>query len=110
MVFADAVSAFSWLKRAGEQIAVADLAGYAFPPTLLSRVKAGLDEGRARAARAEGGGDGEEVLLERFARGRVVAAGALHFHAEEGRADDRALGRHGHIILRSGGKAGWSAE
>lgn len=61
MVFSDAVSALSWLKRAGEQIAVTDLAGYAFPPTLLARVKAGLDEARARAARGENGDNGVDV-------------------------------------------------
>ena len=39
-----------------------------------------------------------------------MTARALHFHAEEGGADDGALGGHGNVVLRGGGEAGRTTE
>ena len=64
---------------------------------LVHRHAAGL--GHFDFLRAEHGGEFEEILLQGFAGGRVVAARALHFHAEEGGADDGSLRRHGHVVL-----------
>jgi 1-acyl-sn-glycerol-3-phosphate acyltransferase len=78
MVLQDAVKTLSWLRRAKDQISVADLAGYAFPPTLLARVKAGLDEARARAeARADADPGDVEAQLKDQLEGRDVEFVAL---------------------------------
>ena len=39
-----------------------------------------------------------------------MTARALHLHTEEGGADNRALGRHRHIVLRSHCEASRTAE
>ena len=58
----------------------------------------------------EEGGELEEVCLESFVRGRIVAAGALHFDAKEGGADDEAFGGHGDVVLGGEAEAGGAAE
>ena len=51
----DVASLMAWMRRAHDEIAVADLAGYAIPPILIARLKAAFDESKARAnAKARG--------------------------------------------------------
>ena len=58
----------------------------------------------------EEGGEFEEVLLAALMSGGVVAAGALHFDAEEGGADDGAFGGHGNVVAGGGAESGRAAE
>ena len=58
----------------------------------------------------EEGGEFEEVLLAALVSGGIVAAGAFHFDAEEGGANDGAFGGHGDVVAGGGAKSGGAAE
>ena len=55
-------------------------------------------------------GELDQLTLFRDVGRGVVAARALHFHAQECGADDDALGRHRHVVLRGDAEPGRPAE